>query len=254
MVRSTSSMTPMKLRLWWRRLSVSSPTMTVKTQRPWPLRMAIAGLLLAMGGMMAFWLYGQVRPRVTVGESAYLPDQLARLQQQRDGLIAEREQLFSAVNAAESRLSIERSAQKQLALQVKTLESENLRLKEDLAFFDSLLPTATGPQGITIRRMKAEVMAPNQLRYRFLVMQGGRGDAHFSGSVQLAVSVLRDGKEAMMIFPDGNTSDNNKFKLGFRHYQRVEGMLTLPEGAAATLVQARVLEKGQLRAQVSANL
>ena len=52
---------------------------------------------------------------------------------------------------------IERAAHKQLAAQVKALEAENARLKEDLAFFDSLLPAGTGSEGISIRRLEDRV-------------------------------------------------------------------------------------------------
>lgn len=220
---------------------------------PWAVRMSISALMLGMAGAVALWIYDGGRD--LAGPSEGQPrEQLAQYERQIEALVAERDQLSSAANAAESRLNIERSAQKQLASQVKALESENIRLKEDLAFFESLLPNATGPEGLAIRRLKVDMVAPNQLRFRMLVMQGGKGDQEFAGTVQLAVSVLRDGKDAMIIFPDGNPSDNNKYKLGFRHYQRVEGVLTLPEGVSAKLVQARVLEKGQVRAQVSTNL
>jgi hypothetical protein len=58
----------------------------------------------------------------------------------------------------------------------------------------------------------------------------------------------------MMVFPEANSNEQDKFKLGFKHYQRVEGVLTLPEGALVKTVQARVLEKGQIRVQQAANL
>jgi hypothetical protein len=70
-------------------------------------------------------------------------------------------------------VKIAQTAQATLATQVKNLEAEINRQKEDLAFFDSLLPTNLGAPGITIQRFKAEQAAPNQLRYRVLVMQGG---------------------------------------------------------------------------------
>lgn len=181
-------------------------------------------------------------------------EQLATFRDQIDQIKTERDQFSTTVNAAESRLNIERSAQKQLAVQVKALETENVRLKEDLAFFESLLPADTGAHGVSIRRLKAEIVAPNQLRYRLLVMQGGKGERDFVGNLQLAITVLQGGKSAMMTFPDANSSDAEKFKLGFKHYQRVEGVLILPEGVTIKNVQARILEKGQTRAQQSANL
>lgn len=181
-------------------------------------------------------------------------EQLAEYKENVETLRAERDRFSSTANAAESQLNIERAAQKQLATQVRSLEGENTRLKEDLAFFESLLPNATGPQGISIRRVKVDQIAPNQLRYRLLIMQGGLGDRYFVGTLQLAVTTLRDGKNVMMVFPENNSGELDKFKLRFKHYQRVEGVLTLPEDASVKLVQARVLENGQIRVQQAANL
>lgn len=252
MSHSPSLFNSMKFRLWRRRMSVSSPRMAIKSQLPWPMRLLLV-VAIGMAGALAMWGYdaGLSLPSVHPENSR---EQIARYKEQVERLTAERDQFSTTVNSAESQLNIERSAQKQLAAQVRTLESENTRLKEDLAFFESLLPNATGPLGVSIRRLKVDQIAPNQLRYRLLVMQGGRGDHDFIGNLQLVVTVLKDGKSAMMTFPDGNPNEQGKYKLSFKHYQRVEGVLTLPEGAVTKLVQARVLEKGQIRAQQSANL
>ncbi len=234
-------------------MSVSAPKVSIKSHLPWPLRMMFIAAVLGLGGAIAMWTYDLGR-----SFTGFIPgaskEQLATFREQVDKIKAERDQFSTTVNAAESQLNIERSAQKQLAAQVKILETENIRLKEDLAFFESLLPADTGARGVSIRRLKAEIVAPNQLRYRLLVMQGGKGERDFVGNLQLAVTVLQGGKSAMMIFPEANSGESEKFKLGFKHYQRVEGVLTLPEGASIKNVQARILEKGQTRAQQSANL
>lgn len=233
-------------------MSVSSPRMTIKSQLPWPMRLVFIAAM-AVGGALALWHYdgGYGLPS---SDPENLRERLVRYQDQIDKLTIERDQLSTATNSSESQINIERAAQKQLVAQVKTLEAENTRLKEDLAFFESLLPTATGPQGVSIRRLKIDQVAPNQVRYRLLIMQGGKGDREFVGNLQLAVSTLQGGKSAMMTFPEGNPAEQDKFKLSFKHYQRVEGVLTLPEGTVTKLVQARVLERGQIRAQQSANL
>lgn len=253
MAHPTSTFNAMKFRLWRRRMSVSSSQMAIKMQLPWPVRMLVFAAVIGLGGAIAMWVYDMGRG-LTGAHADDTRAQLARYKEQVEQLGTERDQFSTAANAAESKLNIERSAQKQLLSQVKTLEAENIRLKEDLAFYDSLLPNATGPEGIAIRRLKIDVVSPNQLRYRLLVMQGGRNGNHFVGSLQLAVTTIRDGKSVMMVFPDANSGERDKFKLGFRHYQRVEGLLTLPEGVLAKTVLARVLEKDQIRAQLAANL
>jgi hypothetical protein len=244
---------PMKFKLWVRRLSVSAPRMTIKSNFPWPLRVLLVAVMLGLGGAIAMWTYDLGR-RFTGIDSGANQAQLQTFREQIEKIQAERDRFSTTVNGAESQLNIERSAQKQLATQVRTLETENIKLKEDLAFFESLLPTDTGAQGVSIRRLKAEIIAPSQLRYRLLVMQGGKGERDFVGNLQLAVTVLQGGKSAMMVFPDVNSIEAAKFKLGFKHYQRVEGVLTLPEGVSMKTVQARILDKGQIRAQQIANL
>lgn len=226
--------------------------MRIKTHFPWPVKAAMWGLALGLGAAAAMWAYelGRGIAGFPVSGRKQMQAYEERIQQ----LTAERDRYAAIVNASESRFNIERSAQKQLAAQIKTLASENAKLKEDLAFFDSLLPANTGASGIAIRRVKVSFVAPAQLRYQLLIMQGGRGEQEFVGNLQLLVSVVQGGKNAMMIFPEGKSIELNKFKLSFKHYQRMEGVLTLPEGASVKAVQARVLQKGQVRAQQSVNL
>ena len=226
--------------------------MTVKTAFPWPLKVAFLGVVLGLSAATAMWAYDLGRGFTAFG-LAPSKRQLADLQDKIDVLTIQNQDFSSKMNAAESQLNIERSAQKVLAEQVKILAAENAKLKEDLVFFESLLPADTG-KGITIRRLHVELIAPNQLRYRLLVMQDAKSGRDFVGDLQFAVTVVQEDKSAMIVFPQGNAGEANKLKLSFRHYQRVEGVLSLPDGVSATAIQARVLEKGQIRAQQSANL
>lgn len=240
-----------KFNFWRRRGSVPS-RMTIATPWSWPARIAFVAALVAASAGAGIWVFEQSRAFAGVN-IAEARRELVNYREEVGRLSAERDRLSATANAAESELNIERAAQRQLADQVKALAAENARLKEDLAFFDSLLPNDSGPQGIAIRRLKIDQVAPNQLRYRLLIMQGGKS-AHFSGVLQLVISTVQDGKSAKMVFPEEGAAEPGQFKLGFRNYQRLEGVLTLPEGVSPTTVFARVLEKGQVRAQTSVNL
>ena len=96
--------------------------------------------------------------------------------------------------------------------------------------------------------------APNQLRYRVLVMQGGGGTQQFAGNLQLRVNMVQGGKGVTINFPEGNSADQARYRLAFKYYQRVEGLLTIPEGAIVKSVAVRVLDRGQVRAQQSVDL
>jgi hypothetical protein len=57
------------------------------------------------------------------------------------------------------------------------------------------------------------------------------------------------------LVPAGPVSEKTEpFQLEFQRYQRIEGILPLPEGVQVRNVQARVLENGKVRAQQSANM
>ena len=242
----------MKRKLWSRRLSISAPKMTIRSQLPWPMRFVFWVVVLGLGGSIALWAYDLGRNFAGFGPN--VGAQVESLEHRVKVLEQERDELISKVNATDSEISIERAGQQPLRDQIKTLESENTALKEDLSFFESLLPANTGAMGISIQRIKLESLAPNQIRYRMLVMQGGAGKSYFTGNLQLIVTVLQNGRNAGITFPADKSVDVEKYRINFKHYQRLEGVLTLPEGTSVKSLQARVLEKGHLRAQQSATL
>jgi hypothetical protein len=237
-----------------RRRSRTAPQMRIKQQLGWPARLAVAGIAigcLVAVGVVCYDLGRHVAERrLPVGASRPVgaAEQIA-------AVVVEHDRYSDTTNSSESQLTMERSAQKQLGEQVKLLDVENNKLKEDLAFFESLLPADKNSGGLSIRRIKADMAGPNQLRYRLLVMQGGKGDRDFSGNVQVVVTLVREGKTSTLIFPDANNHDateSKKFALAFKRYQRIEGLLTIPDGAEVKSLQAKILEKGQIRAQQNA--
>lgn len=208
-------------------------------------------LLLIVGGL-AFWTYGLGRGMNALGD-AISAEEAQRLEAQAAKAQAERDRAANHLNTAENQLAMERAAHKQLAAQVQTLTAENARLEEDLAFFDSLLPSGPASEGISIRRLKMELQPPNQLRYRLLIMRRGNNTQDFKGSLALSLSVTQAGKPALLAFP-GKDEKAEPFQLEFRRYQRIEGILTLPEGVQVKNAQVRVLENGKVRAQQSATM
>ncbi len=241
---------PLKRSRWWQRDSLSK--VSIEPEWPWPVRLLLVLAVLLLCGLSAWLAWSMARGAAgPVGTAPGASQHIEQLQR-------EREKLQTDANAAESKFNIERAAQQQLLKQVKTLETENVRLKEDLAFFESLMPAEGGPRALAIRRMNVDSPAQNQVRYRVLVMQGGKGDVEFNGTLVLFVTGLQAGKNVTLTFPDpkatGAQPDAQAFKISFKRYQRLEGVITVPDGMQVKSVQARVLERGQMRAQQSANL
>lgn len=229
--------------------------MTIKSHSPWPLKAVFLAALIGLGGAMALLAF-ELGRNFTGFNSTASTQQVSELAVKIASLTAERDRFSSVVNAAESQANIAQATQAQLSKQIATLETENAKLKEDLAFFEGLLPTATGNQGIAIRRLSLELVTPTQLRYRSLIMQGGKVGRDFVGDLQVLVTAVVRGKNVVLTYPEQNTNPNDKagFRLDFKYYQRVDGVLTLPDGATVKSLLVKVLEKGQLRAQQSTHL
>jgi len=208
-------------------------------------------LLLIVGGL-ASWTYGLGRGTNALGDGISAQD-AQKLEAQAASARSERDKAANSLNTAENQLAMERAAHQQLAAQVQSLTAENARLEEDLEFFDSLLPSGPASEGLSIRRLKVELVPPNQLRYRLLIMRRGNAAQDFKGSLALSLAVNQAGKPAVLAFP-GKDDKVEPYQLEFRRYQRIEGILTLPEGVQLKSVQARVLENGKVRVQQSATM
>ncbi len=211
--------------------------------------LGVAGLVFCSGIWLAYD-YGRshaVGSRSQVESLQELQDQIAKL-------TAERDELARSANTIESKVNIDKSTQKQLADQIKALTAENMKLKDDLALFENLNPSAAGGEGISLQNLKFELAADNQLRYKMLVMQGGKAGRDFQGELQFNIALVQNGKPVIITLPDVKAAETAKIKLSFRHYQRVEGSLTLPDAVQVKNVQARVMDRGAVRAQQAINL
>ena len=236
------------------RFGISAPRMTVKTHVAWYWRMLGIIAILSTSFALAAWIYDAGR-RFAGFDRSEAEQELSQLRESTGRLTRESAELRANVNASESKLQIERAAQTQLGRQVKVLEDENARLKEDLAFFENLIPGEHRDNTLLINRFRVEPGAlPGEFRYRLLLSQGGRRDKPFRGNLQLVVSLQQDGKDAIITLPeDGGTEAD---KINFTYVQRVEGTFRVAPAARVKRVQVRIFEGGstQARATQSFNL
>lgn len=235
----------MRFKLLRRRLTISAPRMVLRSAMPWPLRWVAAAIVLGFCGAISLWAFelGKDIAGVDTGakeEVLRLRDDLAEVREQRD-------RLQSMLNTTGSAMLVEKSAQEKLSAQIRLLETENRALREDLGFFEKLMP-ASGAEGVAIRGLQAEVVGGTQLKWQVLVIQPVKNAPEFRGQLELSVSGTLDGKPWMMPLPGGPQL------LQFRQYRRVEGMLDLPPQAVVKNVSARLLEGNISRAVQNVSL
>lgn len=233
-----------------RRFGIAAPRMTVQTQLAWYWRWLFMAVIGAVTLVIAAWMYDAGR-RFAGFDSSQTQEELAQLRASTARLEAENAKLRSLTDAADAKLKMEQSAQTQLVAQLKQFELENVRLKEDLAFFEGLVPNGQRDERLSIHRFTVQPGSqPGEYRYRLLVMQGGRRDQPFQGRIQFLGEVQDKGRSAMIPLAGQGLSDSGFQALSFRFFQRVEGSFRAPASGRMRSVQIKIFENGVGEARV----
>lgn len=235
----------MRFKLLRRRLTISAPRMAVRSALPWPLRWALAAIVLGFCAAISLWAFELGKD--LAGLDAGAKEELLRLRADLDKLRHERDQAQSIVNTSASLITAEKAAQERLALQIRTLEAENRKLRDDLGFFERLIP-ASGSESVAIRGLQAEVLSGTQLKYQVLLIHPVKNANEFKGRLEMKLAGTLNGKPWAMDLPGGPQP------LQFRQYRRVEGMVDLPAQAVVKNVSAKVVEGTVTRAVQSIQL
>ena len=240
------------------RFGIAAPRVEVQTQIPWYWRWTGIAVLLGVAAAAASWIYDAGR-RFAGFDRSEVVTELKRVQGEFDAARVELARLRAIANAADSRVSIERTAQQKLAQQVRSLEQELARVREELAMVEQMLTSEERhTQTLAIYTFKVEPdVLPGEYRYRLLLLTPtDRRGRDFTGRLELVVNLQEGGQSAMMSFPEPGDASAAQFRLSFKYFRRVEGTFRVNPRAKVESVQARVYETGsnQPRATQSVSL
>jgi hypothetical protein len=236
----------MRWKLLRRRLSISAPRMIVRSHLPWPIRWALAALMLGFSAALALWAFDFGKDIAGLDRDAKA--ELSQLRIEVRELREAQEKALSAANVSDSLLKTERAAQERLTQEFKSVEAENMALKRDLGFFERLLPAGSA-DGVAIRGLQAEVIAAGQLRVQVLVMQAGKSPPDFNGKYEITLTGQLDGKP-WFVAPAAGAKP-----LQLKQYVRIEGMLDYPPAAVVKAVVVKILTKsGELKSTQTVKL
>lgn len=211
------------------------------------------GLLLGLsilGGCAAIALWGPednaIQKLFSTQEIEVLNEQLAQLKSKTTDLQEE-------ISRTNELVKLDREARSKLNLLITNLESENAKLKEDLAFFEGFIPGSL--QGaISLKRLQVNKdTVPDQYRYKALVIQGSQRP-EVTLNVQVLIKVLNKGESSVIVLPNSDTSEDPQFTIKLTRFSRVSGVFSLPEGSKLQSVEMRILDAGAIRAQSTIKL
>ncbi|WP_406623159.1 DUF6776 family protein [Acidovorax sp. SDU_ACID1] len=231
----------MRFRLLRRRLTISAPRVAIRSAMPWPLRWLSAAVVLGLCGAVALWAFEFGKSIAGLDSGAR--EELQRLRAEVAQLREENHRFQDQGIAAKSLRTAEGVAMDRLSEQVRQLEADNRSLRDDLGFFEKLIPATKVGKALSIRGLHAEVLGDGaQLRWQVLAIQPMRNAPEFKGRLELVLAGSLDGA------PWASQSPAVDQPVQFQQYRRMQGVVNLPARAMVKTVTARLLEGSSVRA------
>lgn len=242
----------MRLRLLKRRLTISAPRMSVRSALPWPFRWAILAIVLGFCAAIGLWAFefGKDIAGLDKGskeELLRLRSEVMELRVELASTKEDRDKAQSIANTAGTLVTTEKASHERLLAQVKQLEEDNRTLRDDLGFFEKLIP-ASGGDGVAIRGLQAELQNGTKVKWQVLVIQANKNAAEFNGRLEVTFTGLMEGKPWTASLAGGPQA------LKIRQYARLQGEFELPAQVIVKGVSAKVLDGANTRAIQSVKL
>jgi hypothetical protein len=232
-----------------RKFGISAPKVAIRPQIPAHVRWSGIAILAVLAGGLSWSMYDAGRKFAGFDKNE-VNYELERLSQTNIRLQRENDELRMKIASLDRQSQMDHVAREDIGKQVKALETENIRLKEDLAFFQNLgsVPGKT-EQRVSIGRLKLERgQLPGEYHYSLVLVQGGQRQKDFQGSLEFAVNFQQNGQK--MVMPLASENPSKMLDVRFKFYQRVERSFRMPPDATVESMQVKVFENGIAQAKL----
>ncbi|MEY3122646.1 MAG: hypothetical protein RI993_1471 [Pseudomonadota bacterium] len=228
--------------------NISAPVMVVKAHVPWYKRVLLTAIGLLLVALLAYGAYetGKGTGTVDNGNVATNDPALEQILEASNCLKKYNEALCTQIADLVRQLQISNATRVDLAKQVKSLDEENERLREDLSLFQRLISgnDEAADAELVIHRFSLEPsQIPGEYLYTLLLAQGGKRLKNFIGSLEFAVELKQDDDKKLISLVDENASKG--FPVNFRYYHRLEKSFQVPTETVVESLQVRIFENGE---------
>lgn len=220
----------------------------IQKRQPWRrmLAMVAAGIAIGAGGYA-----------LSEREHETRDQQVKRLQLEQKSLLRDNQQLSEENDDLKARVAIlERSKQidskayADVDAYLKQLREEILELREEVAFYRGIV-SSNETKGVLIHTFIVEREGTTDAyRYSLVLTRNMRNDRLVSGTVNLSVSGEMHGDLKQLSLKEVSDSEDSALKFRFKHFQRLEGRMTLPKGFVPHRVVVNVQTRGGRRSDV----
>lgn len=220
------------LRALRRHFGITAQHVAVRSDLPWYWKSFLWLILFGIGYAIGYWQFADADARS-------LASGISRLEQENRALQAK-------LVHAERQSQVDRAAQENLAKEMTALQDDDMQLKEEIAFYKSILAENSTSGVAKLHSVKLSKGTRNgEYQYRILLVQSGRHDKNVQGSLRLSMN----GEQ----LPE-TTGNDKGIKINFKYYQRVEGSFTLTGANPGKSLQVQFFETGNSQPKLTQNV
>lgn len=209
------------------RHGVAARRVAVHVPQPWYRRALMVCALVGVGYALGYWHFSRSEQSTVMPE----PEQ------------AQSKALITQLVLSERQLQVERAAQSGAAKEMAALQDEIMRLKEDVAFYESIL-AESGSSGVprlhSVKLVKGS--HPGEYQYHILLVQSGRHDKVVRGTLRLMLQATQDGKAVTRHVE--SAGQQQSIMVNFKYYQRLDGTFSIPVAVQGQSLLVEFLESG----------
>jgi TolA-binding protein len=226
-----------------RRSRLSAPR--IVRRPPWwvfLVKLTVAVGLLAVVAWKAFE-FGQGRAGF---DSAAARAELLKVRDEKAGLELEIARLRQRIAMLERAGQVDEIASIEAKDQLRSLQGDVVRLKEDLAFYQNLVTPGEAQSGIRLQSLKIQARSrARSYKYTLGLTKIVEAGEVVEGVVRLWVEGAHGGESESLPLEELSPDGTKKHNFKFRNFQNIQGTINLPEGFEPSAVKVEAVPEGK---------
>lgn len=209
------------------------------------LKLFMVVVIVGLTAILAWWIYdfGKLHGAAELGS---LRDEYGLLAGQNEQVVKANRTLREQVAILERSSQIDRQATKEVQDELGALQEELHAARDEIEFYRGIVSPGDGKPGLRIHRFTLSAgTQPGGFDYDLVLTQLKNNDRYVAGRVGWSISGRRDGETEDLDLAAITETGAGHLDFRFRYFQRLTGVISLPEGFQAEEVTLSIKTTGK---------
>ena len=223
--------------------------LVVKKHRPLEIILAVVAFSTLFS--LAIWFlldvnhWSYIKSRITQSTESHT------LWQANQSLEEENKQLKEQVVMLQRSNQIDNQVAVKLQTQIRSLQDQQYKLKEELEFYQGIMSSTTGSKGLNVQGLRVESTAERQIYHFKLVLTNvAKSDRVAEVAVDMSIEGMNEAGSEVLSLDQVIAGKELNREIKFKNFKRIEGSLSFPDGFKPLRVIVDIQQKGYKRSTI----